>query len=123
MCYSAQVRQEHRRYIRQFGVEISLKDYVRLFWDRNQGTRNIKIPKAIEAQFADPQTPEEREIHALIQQWHEVEAARLEQELFKQKKRLANAGRKLAVKATKGAQEDQRIASTEIPWFPSDQTE
>lgn len=117
MCYSAQVQQEHQRYVRQFGVQISLKDYVRLFWDRQQGTRPIKIPKAMEAQFADPQTPEEREIHARIRQWHEAEAALLEQALFKQRKRLVDAQRKLAVKPTQGAQDDQRIASSKIPWL------
>jgi putative SOS response-associated peptidase YedK len=50
----------------------------------------------------------------VIINWHENEKSRLEQEIFKQKERLANAERTLKIKTTKKAQEDVRIATKKI---------
>lgn len=113
MCYSAQVWAEYRNYVRVFGADISIKDFVRLFGIRGQGEK-IKIPKAMEAAFYDPQTPEERQIKALIDEYTAKEITATEQELFKQKKRLADAERALASKTTKAASESKRIATDKI---------
>lgn len=56
MCYSAQIRADHRT-------------FVRLFYERHEGTA-VKIPKATEAAFADPQGEDERRIKDLIDAWH-----------------------------------------------------
>jgi putative SOS response-associated peptidase YedK len=110
MCYSSQIIAEWKHYTRAYGVEISLEDYYDLFWRRRIGER-IRIPKALEDGFAAPQTERELEIKKLIDQWRASEAARLQQELFRQRQRLTAAGRALASKPTKKATEDERIAS------------
>ncbi|MBM3343815.1 MAG: SOS response-associated peptidase [Betaproteobacteria bacterium] len=115
MCYSSKIEAEYRKYVNAFGAELSLADYVRLFWERRTNTR-IKIPKAMEAQFRDPQSDGEREIKAAIDEFTEAEKNRFEAELFKQRKRLNDANRVLESKATKAAQENQRIAAGKIAW-------
>ena len=113
MCYSAQILADYRKYVRQFGAAVSLKDYVDLFW-RRLTDASIKIPKAMEAAFADPQSDDEALIKSHIDAFHRQEAARLEQELFRQRKRLADAERVLQVKATKAATESRRIAADKV---------
>jgi putative SOS response-associated peptidase YedK len=115
MCYSAQIRQDYRKYVKAFGADISIKDFVRLYWDR-QKDHKIKIPKAMDAAFADPRTGPEREIRTLIDEFNAQQAAKLEQELFKQTKRRVDAERTLQTKTTKRALEDQRIATDKIDW-------
>ena len=60
MCYSAQIRADHRTYVRLFGARISIHEFTELFFRRRQlGSKVIKIPKGMELAFADPRTPEE----------------------------------------------------------------
>jgi len=113
MCYSAQIRADHRTYVRMFGADISLRKFAELFY-RRQNESKLKIPKAMEEAFANPTTPEEHKIHALIESHREAQALKFEQELFKQRKRLVEAERKLQTKVTKVATEDVRIASSKI---------
>jgi putative SOS response-associated peptidase YedK len=113
MCYSAQIWADYKKYVRVWGADIGIKDFVKLYWDR-QTNAKIKIPKAMDASFADPRTDEEREIKTMIEQFNAEQASKLEQEIFKQKKRLADAERTLQTKITKKAQEDQRIATDKI---------
>lgn len=114
MCYSAQVWADYREYQRRFpGVEISIRDYVDLYVRRHTDPK-IKIPKGMDQAFLDPKTPEERQIRALIDEYNTGLTTASEQELFKQVKRLADAERKLAVKETKAALNDQRVAGNKI---------
>jgi len=115
MCYSAQILADYRKYVRQYGATVSLKDYVDLFW-RRLTDASIKIPKAMEAAFSAPLGDDEVLIKTHIDAFHRQEAARLEQELFKQRKRLADAERTLQVKATKAATESKRIAGDKVEW-------
>jgi len=114
MCFSAQCWAAWRKYQREFKANISIKDFATLYGYRRV-TRGIKIPKAMDAMFADPQTDDERAIKALIDEFNQAEELKQTQDLFKQKKRLAEAQRQLEVKATKKAGEDARIASDKIP--------
>lgn len=68
----------------------------------------------MDAAFAEPATVEECEIKALIDQFNVDQAKKLEGELFKQRKRLADAVRILETKSTKKANEDKRIAGERI---------
>lgn len=52
----------------------------------------------------------------MIDQYKAQQATKLEQELFKQRKRLADAERTLLTKTTKTATESQRIATSKIAW-------
>ncbi|MEO6138077.1 MAG: SOS response-associated peptidase family protein [Luteimonas sp.] len=116
MCYSAQIRQDFRKYTKLYGAEISIQDFVRLYWQRQHDPK-IKIPKAMDAEFAHPHTPEEREIKQLIDAFDQQQASTLEQELFKQRKRLADAERTLQSKTTKAATDSKRIATDKIAWI------
>uniref|UniRef100_C5CKZ5 SOS response-associated peptidase YedK n=1 Tax=Variovorax paradoxus (strain S110) TaxID=543728 RepID=C5CKZ5_VARPS len=115
MCYSAQIRADYKRFFRQFGGVLSLRAFAKLYYER-QGNPRIKIPKAVDAAFMSPESDEEREIKGLIDAFNAEQAMALEQDLFKQRKRLADAERKLQVKATKKAAEDVRIATAKIEW-------
>jgi putative SOS response-associated peptidase YedK len=115
MCYSAQIQADYRRYTRMFGAHLSLPEFVELYWHRREGAR-IRIPKAMDAAFAEPQTSEERQVKAFIDEFNAAEATRLEQELFRQRKRLADAERALQTRATKKDAESRRIATDKIAW-------
>ncbi len=115
MCYSAQVWADYKKYVRAWGADVSIKEFYRLYWLRSQGAK-VKIPKAMDAAFANPKTEDERAIKALIDAYDAQEASRLEQEIFKQRKRLADAERVLASKTTKAATENRRIANAKVEW-------
>ncbi|GLR00123.1 SOS response-associated peptidase family protein [Dyella mobilis] len=113
MCYSAEVWADYRRFEREFGSVLSIRDFVHLF-GRKDKEGKWYIPKALEAAFAHPRSPEEQRIKELIDAHNVEEARRFEQELFSQKTRLNEAERKLQVKETKAAQESVRIATNKI---------
>ena len=115
MCYSAQVWADYRRYIRDFGAELDIKEFYELFWRRTTDPK-VKIPKAMDAAFAEPKTDPELKIKAAIDAFAAAETVRLEQGLFEQRKRLADAERTLQTKPTKAAANSQRIATDKIAW-------
>ena len=113
MCYSAQIWADYRKFTKVFGAIMDVREFVRVFWERVEGAK-IKIPKAMEAAFADPQTEQERQIQSLIVAYGADQASTTEQELFKQTKRLADAERTLKSKTTKAATESKRIAVDKV---------
>jgi putative SOS response-associated peptidase YedK len=116
MCYSAQVYADWKKYSRMFGAKMSVGEFYRTFWQRdNEPAARVKIPKAMELAFSAPATDDERRIKQLIDLYNAAEATRIEQELFKQRARLVAAERVLAGgKPTKKATDDQRIATDKI---------
>jgi putative SOS response-associated peptidase YedK len=115
MCYSAQIKQDYRKFIREVGARIDIDEFVRLYWERKEGSK-AKIPRAMDALFAEPRNAAERKVAALVAEFDRAEAARLEQELFRQRRRLADAERSLAAKPTKAAAESRRIAGNKVQW-------
>lgn len=113
MCYSAQIKADFTRFIRQYGGDLKLEEFAKIYFERSSNPR-IKIPKAVDAAFANPTTDQEREIKGLIDDFNAQQATVLEQDLFKQRKRLADAERLLQTKTTKKATEDVRIATDKI---------
>ena len=113
MCYSAQVWADYRRYIRQFGAELDIKEFYALFLRRNSDSR-VKVPKAMEAAFAEPKNEPEQQIKSAIDAFAAEQTVKLGQNLFKQRKRLADAERTLQAKPTKAAAESKRIAADKI---------
>lgn len=115
MCYSAQIVQEYERYVRAWGAEVDLASFVHLYRQRQQNL-SIKVPKAMDAQFAQPRSADAHEIRSLIDAFDRQQTMALEQTLFKQRKRLADAERALQTKSTKAASENRRIATDKIAW-------
>lgn len=63
---------EHRKFVRKFGAILSLPQYAEVFWRRSHETDSkIRITKAMEAGFANPESDGEREAKALIDQFTE----------------------------------------------------
>lgn len=113
MCYSAQIRANYRDYVRLFGATLSIKEFVDLFFRREQA--KLKVPKAMELAFEQaPASPDEEAIQAAIATYKAQRTLALEQELFAQRKRLADAERTLQTKTTKAALDSQRIATAKI---------
>jgi len=110
------VRERLRKLERDFGAQPDWPQIRALFLQRLKD-KYIRIPKAMELSFEHPESAEEREIKAAIDEYRLQATRELEQELFKQKTRLATAERTLKTKTTKKAQEDQRIATNKIEYL------
>lgn len=115
MCYSAQIWSDYRKYVRVYGTDIDIATFAELFWSRLDNDK-IKVPLALENAFTTPQGNHETHIHGLIDQYRLQQATKHEQELFKQRQRLAEAERTLLTKTTKAALEAKRISTTKVEW-------
>jgi putative SOS response-associated peptidase YedK len=113
MCYSAQIVADYRKYVKMFGPDIDIREFARLYWERVEGS-GAKVPKGMDEAFSNPETEEERSIKELIERYDSTHITKLEQELFKQRTRLADAERTLQTKTTKAAIESKRIATGKI---------
>lgn len=112
MCYSAMIQADYDKYVREYGAIISLDDFAENIWQPPKKKR--KRPKAVEDWLRSDPTPRGQEIWQAIVEQRAQRETELQQELFKQKKRLADAERALQTKVTKKATEDQRIATSKI---------
>ncbi|ORE89447.1 hypothetical protein ATO7_06190 [Oceanococcus atlanticus] len=115
MCFSAQASFDLDKLKREYDALIDYQVFADILEQRLTNNA-IKIPKAMEANFLAPTTAVEERIANSIYQFRKAESERLEAELFKQTKRLADAERKLQCKTTKAALDSQRIATKKITW-------
>ena len=118
MCYSAQIWADYKKYVRAYNAEIDIQTFVTLFWSRLDDDK-IKIPQALEDAFHSPTHPgddRDQQIKVAIDTYKARQATKLEQELFKQRKRFADAQRTLLTKTTKAATEARRISGSKIEW-------
>ncbi|MFL6620359.1 MAG: SOS response-associated peptidase family protein [Povalibacter sp.] len=113
MCYSAQIEASIKKMMREWNVTVDYAVAEAMFLRRLNDPR-IKIPKAFEANFDRPNTPEEQRVKDLIEQYRARTETQLQQDVFKQAKRLADAERSLQSKDTKKAREEVRIATAKI---------
>ena len=113
MCYSAQIEAAYQKLVRMTGATVSLQEFAALY-AHDPGKKRPKTPKAMDDAFRAGTSAAERAVWAEIQQWNQAEATILEQELFANRKRLADAERSLQVRETKKAREDVRIAGNKI---------
>lgn len=117
MCYSAMVIEGWKRYARATGAHLSLSEFEAAYFPEEREKRIDRIrrkrgktPKGMD----DWVRSEQPEIGALIDERDAGEISKMEQELFKQAKRLADGERALQTKVTKKASEDVRIATNKI---------
>ncbi|MFM2120607.1 MAG: hypothetical protein RL722_2075 [Pseudomonadota bacterium] len=119
MCYSAQVWADYQRYVRTYQAELDIREFYELFVRRSQGQKT-PLPKAMEAALLRGDLPdgvgmdEGAAIAELITGHQQQLAAELEEELFRQRRRLADAQRSLQQRLTKTAQESERIAGAKV---------
>ena len=116
MCYSAMVEQSLKSLGITFQARIQLDLFEELFRRRLTDER-LKLPRALEAQFDEPESEVEAQIHAHIVQYRLQMNAKYQAELKKQQERLATAERKLLTRTTKSALGEERIARKRIEWL------
>lgn len=114
MCYSAQLESKWKRYVREMEARIAFPEFQELAQLRLADPAGYRLPRGFDLEFAEPQTQPEQAIKALVDQYRSAQMTRIETEIFAQKKRLADAERKLAVKQTKAAAESKRIAASKV---------
>lgn len=113
MCYSAQLVEQYRRYLRETGVRIDLEAFARLYGHQPLGKR-LKRPRAMDALFDEPQSAAEAALRDRIAEDQRAQGADWEAELFKQRRRQADAQRSLQHKTTRKAENDLRISTDKI---------
>lgn len=116
MCYSAEIEQQIREYLKWEVAHLDMEAFEEMFRRRLED-KSIVVAKALEASFNEPRNPVELRIKCYIDQHHKQVAAKWEADLFDQSRRLADAERKLKDKLTKKATEDERIATKKISWL------
>jgi putative SOS response-associated peptidase YedK len=114
MCYSAQIWADYRRFVREYGATLDIKEFYELFWERRANPK-VKIPKGMELPFREAAGSDRlKAIEQLIDEFQAAQTVKLEQELFAQRKRLADVERSLQTKVTKAAESSKRIAANKI---------
>lgn len=112
MCYSAQVHAEFKQYKREFGAVMDLKTYFKTFWwDRGLNPLKMKAPRAAIRELMEIGPPD---LQANLREADIAAVAALEQEMFAQRKRVADAERRLLTRETKKAREDIRIGGNAV---------
>ncbi len=113
MCYSAMVEQQFKAFQRWKNSRLESGMFEDLFRRRVEDD-SVKIARALEANYADPANAQDRRIRGYIDEYHARKTAEWQADLFKQKKRLADAERSLKARETRKALEDRRIATSKI---------
>ena len=121
MCYSAEAWSLYDGYVKEFGADVDMKAFWKLYLERDEKYRirnklsdGTKIPKGMDLNFLRPRTETERKIQDLVGEWNGRKLSASVDELAKQEARFAAAEAKLAVKETKTALNEQRIAGNKI---------
>jgi len=113
MCYSAQIRADYTKLVREFGAAISLDEFAQLY-AHDAGKQRPKTPKAMDDGFAGARTAQGQDIVAKIQQWHAEEMQALDEEIRVQSARRKQAEESLADRPTQKARNDIRIAGNRV---------
>lgn len=113
MCYSAQIEADYRKYVKMYGAHISIREFSKLYWERTEGS-GANTPKAMDEVFDDPSIKGHEKTVIPIEMFRSAQEIVLQQELFGQRQRLADAERKLQEKQTKTAAESRRVATNKI---------
>ena len=111
MCYSSQIEAAYARYLRETGAEMDLDQFTEIYGFSVQDS-SVRIPRAVDRWFDEPDTDKGRAIRAMIDRRNAAMVDRLTADLFTQRRRLADAQRALQAKPTKKASEEQRIATS-----------
>jgi putative SOS response-associated peptidase YedK len=113
------LEKQRRIYERMTGAQIDIDQFLEIAGWRAEGAP-VRIARAVDLWFSNPTTDDERRVKALVDKFRAAKVSSLEQEIFKQRKRLADAERSLAAKETKAAQESRRIAAAKVEKAVSD---
>lgn len=114
MCYSAMIQAAYQEFVRHHGVVMSLEDLAMNVWAAPDNAKKRKRPKAMEDWLRTSDEPRAQDIGAdILRQRAELELE-MQEELFKQKRRQADAEPALATKVTRKAEADRRTSTDKI---------
>jgi putative SOS response-associated peptidase YedK len=113
MCFSALVRQDLQWLVKRYGAEIAWEMFEELFRQRLDDPE-IQFSRALDVYILRMQDERARSSQTYIERYRTQQAHVWEQELFKQRKRLMDAQRKLQTKETKAARNEERIATGKV---------
>lgn len=113
MCYSAQVLEAYDEYCDEFGADIDIETFARLYGMKLYDNR-IKTMMGMDSALAADRRPELQQIRDAIRQHRAQQISKLGQEIVEQRERLAKAELTLQTKVTKKATDDKRIATNKI---------
>jgi hypothetical protein len=118
MCYSALVRQDLQWLVKRYGAEIAWEMFEELYLKRLDDP-DIQVARALDVHVMRMQSEAALKSQSYIEAYRTNQVRTWEVELFKQRKRLADAQRKLKSKETKTARSDERIATNKIETLTS----
>lgn len=110
MCYSARVRQSLEHLSRRYEAEVDWAAFEELYRRRAEG-EDIKASRDLQRNFQNPETDVQRRTAEYIAQYLKEKRAEWENEVFVQRRRVAEAEESLVKRETKKAREDIRIGS------------
>jgi putative SOS response-associated peptidase YedK len=116
MCYSARVRQNLKHLSRRYEAEVDWAAFEELYRRRAEG-EDIKMSRDLQRNFQSPETDVERRTAAHIAQFLKAKRSQWENDVFAQKRRVAEAEESLAKRETKKAREDIRIGTKKAQEF------
>jgi len=114
MCYAALVSADLRRLERELGSRIHLPAFQRAYEARVGDPKAFKMPIALDRQFLRMNDPAAAPIVAAISEYRKQRTLEWQAEIFEQRRRHADAERKLAKKVTKAAQKDLQVSTDKI---------
>lgn len=109
MCYSAIVQQSLNSLARRFQATIGWLEFEKVLAQRAQGEK-LDIARGLDQYILGLTDSGAQGSQQLIGQYRARVEAEWQQELFKQRKRLVDRERELAVKETKTGRKDAEIA-------------
>src|SRR3569833_917102 len=114
MCYSALVRQNLTWLSKRYGVEVAWELFQELFRRRIDDDDGVQLSRALDVHVMQMTNEKARPSQDYIEQYRANQARVWEQELIKQRLCLVVAQRKLQIKETKAARNDERIATEKM---------
>ncbi|WP_209005474.1 SOS response-associated peptidase family protein [Steroidobacter agaridevorans] len=114
MCYAALVAADLRRLERELGSRIDFAAFQRAYELRLGDPKAFKLPIALDRQFLNMDDPAAAAIATAISAYRNQRTTEWQAEIFEQRRRHADAERKLAQKVTKAAQKDLQVSADKI---------
>ena len=117
MCYSAEMVQDHRAYLRAFpGAKVGLREFASLVEKRLKG-QPVSLTKAMEHSFLTSDQTDDAVVAEAIRKYQVARLEELRAELVHQQQRIETAEQELAKKETKKWTETLRIATTKVKQY------
>lgn len=116
MCFSARVRQNLKQLSRRYDAEVDWAAFEELYKRRAEG-EDIKLSRDLQRNFQHPESDVERRTAAHITKYLQAKRSEWENNVFAQKRRVAEAEESLAKRETKKAREDIRIGTKKAQEF------